>query len=314
MNKDIRNRVHVDHNDIIGLNFIRSPGRYVFRQYFKQGLRSHIMEMLDPDDIRKQEKGEVINGIKQFPWAEPLKMLRIFRSAFCSPETVLEEIRKYKIVERFLPKDAYARSWEFVVDYLCEGRRNVMLCGLQEYVEGEVLNPWELTRDAYLALLLKDHFKDHSNSPAKGSANGPSGGKETPGDDPLGERADRLIQRSQHKSARLLEGLKKMILEANYVPDLAGVGNLILTAAGDIILVDINNISSVSFEPAIRLDDKGYPICDKSIEAISLLEQHVLGRAIDKTEPIYRVFLMPQRMNRVKELEDEFNRSVLSGR
>jgi hypothetical protein len=318
MNEDIRNKIHVDHKDIIELNFIRNPGKYFFRQYYKQGLRSHIMEVLDPDDIRRQEEGAFIGGVKQFPWAEPLKMLRIFRSVFSSPEAVFEEIKKYKIVEDYLPKDSYARSYEFMVDYLSEGCWNVMLCGLQEYVEGEVLNPWGLTQDAYLAILLKGRYKGHFNGSvndsAEGSAGGPPVGGETLVKLPYEGDAGRLVRRSKQKAARFMEGLKKMILEANYVPDLAGVGNLILTAGGDITLVDINNISGVSFEPSIRLDDKGYPICDKSIEAMSLLEQHVLEKAIDKTEPIYRIFLAPQRMSRVKELEEEFYRSLMSGK
>ena len=82
MIKDIRDKAHISHEDIIELNFIRKPGAHVFRKYHKQGLRSQIMEMLDPDDVIKQNRGEIINGILFFPWAMPLKMLRIFRNMF----------------------------------------------------------------------------------------------------------------------------------------------------------------------------------------------------------------------------------------
>ena len=101
-----------------------------------------------------------------------------------------------------------------------------------------------------------------------------------------------------------------MILEAKYVPDFAGRENLILTPAGNIKLVDINNISKVSFDAAILLDDKGYPVTDKSIEAISILEQKLLDRPLDKTHIVYRIFLDPDRMKRVKKLEDAFHVSV----
>ena len=49
MIKDIRDKIHITHEDIMELNFIRKPGAYVFRKYHKQGLRSQIMELLDPE-------------------------------------------------------------------------------------------------------------------------------------------------------------------------------------------------------------------------------------------------------------------------
>jgi hypothetical protein len=64
-----------------------------------------------------------------------------------------------------------------------------------------------------------------------------------------------------------IKRLKQMIAKIGHVPDLAGAWNLILTRPRNIKLVDINNISRVSFDPVINLDDKGYPICDKSIKA-----------------------------------------------
>ena len=145
MTKDIRDKAHISHEDIIELNFIRKPGAYVFRKYHKQGLRSQIMELLDPDDVIKQNRGEIINGILFFPWAMPLKMLRIFKTRFDSLTDVFEEIRKVKIIEKYLPSDSYAKSEEFIVDYIWNVNRDFILCGLQEYVAGEILNPWETT-------------------------------------------------------------------------------------------------------------------------------------------------------------------------
>ena len=293
MTDDIRDKSHINHNDIVELNFIKKPGVYVFRKYFKQGLRSQIMEVLDPFDVQKQEKGDIIDGIRQFPWAKPLKMLRIFRTKFHSLKEVFEEIKKYKIVENYLPEDSYAKSCEFIVEYVYGGKRDVVLCGLQDYVEGEVLNPWELihTRN------LKDMFSGINDQERH----------------PIGMTADKLIHRVREKAEDLIDGLKRMILEVRYVPDLAGIGNLILTSSGGIKLVDINNISKVSFGPGIKLDDKGYPICDKSIEAISILEQKILDRTIDETGPLYKLFLAPERMEKVKDLEEKFHTSIKNG-
>ena len=47
MPEDIRNKSQISNEDIIGLNFVRAPGCYVFRKYYKQGLRSQILEVLD---------------------------------------------------------------------------------------------------------------------------------------------------------------------------------------------------------------------------------------------------------------------------
>ncbi len=74
--------------------------------------------------------------------------------------------------------------------------------------------------------------------------------------------------------------------------------------------MDINNISRVSFKATIPLDDRGYPVCDKSIEALSLIERKLLGCSIDAQDPLYRVFLDPERMKEVKSIEEEFLRSM----
>lgn len=60
-----------------------------------------------------------------------------------------------------------------------------------------------------------------------------------------------------------------MVAEAGHIPDLAGAGNLIITGTADIRLVDINDISPISLDSSIYLDEKGYPVCDKSIFSTS---------------------------------------------
>jgi hypothetical protein len=292
MTTDIRDKSRITHEDILELNFIRKPGAYVFRKYHKQGLRSHIMEVLDPEDLIKQNQGEMIDGIRIFPWAKPLKILRIFRTKFFSTEEVFEENKKLRIVEKYLPDDSYAKSDEFVVDYIWNSNRDFILCGLQEYVEGEVLNPWDPISEHQLARLF---------APIKGY--GPNGFQMT---------SEQRIKKFYKKVEHFIACVKKMILEANYVPDFAGVENLLITPAGNIKLVDINNISKVFLRPEISLDDKGYPVCDKSIEAISMLEKKLRGKSSDMTEKLYKIFLDPQRMKEVGTLEEKFHLSATS--
>ena len=290
MIKDIREKAHISHEDIIELNFIRKPGAYVFRKYHKQGLRSQIMEMLDPDDVIKQNRGEIIDGILFFPWAMPLKMFRLFRTRFDSLTDVFEEIRKLKIIEKYLPSDSYAKSEEFIVDYMWNGNRDFILCGLQEYVAGEILNPWETTGINQLDNFFSGISVNRPNAPEM--------------------TTDQLVTKFRKKVENFIKSVKKMILEASYVPDFAGLENLLVTPEGDIKLVDINNVSRVSFGPDISLDDKGYPVCDKSIEAISILEQKLLDKPIDKNEALYKIFLDPLRMKEVSNLEEKFHRSL----
>jgi len=109
------------------------------------------------------------------------------------------------------------------------------------------------------------------------------------------------------QAERFVLQLKKLISKAGYVPDLAGSGNLILTPSGLIKLVDINNISRVSFDSPIPLDDRGYPVCDKSVEALSMLERNLAGRPLDPDDGIYQVFLAPARMEKVRIIEREFH-------
>jgi hypothetical protein len=179
-----------------------------------------------------------------------------------------------------------ARSNEFLVDFTGRGQREPILCGLQEYMQGETINPWNRLDDEELASL-----KERMPYP------------ECP--EPQGE----WIANARTQAERFVLRLKDLISEAGYVPDLAGSGNLILTPSGLIKLVDINNISRVSFDSSIPLDDRGYPVCDKSVEALSMLEKNLVGRCLDPGDPIYRVFLAPARMEKVRSLERHFHRT-----
>ena len=248
------------------------------------------MEVLDPADVEKETTGVEVDGMMLYPQAEPLKMLRIFRTRFETLSDAEEELKRVKIVQTYLAPDHVARSQEFLVDYTVQGRRQMLLCGLQEYVKGEVLEPWSHLDKAYLASLARDM------------------GSET-GED-RGVTNSRWFLSVQEKTENLVSKLKQMVVEAGHIPDLAGVGNLILTRSGKIKLVDINNISNVSFDATIPLDDRGYPVCDKSIRVISLLEEKLLGRSVGEDDPIYKTFVRPERIKEVKALEEKFHLSM----
>ena len=290
MTEDVREKTSLDHQAVVSLNFIRDSSIYVFRRHYRQGLRSHIMEVLKRMDVAREKTGIEIDGVRWFPRAKPVKMLRVFKTKFKRREEAIEEIGTVKIIEKYLGFNHIAASNEFLVEYLVRGRKDILLCGLQEYVEGEVLDPWgSITRGHLAALLVRMN---------KGSG------------DRSETSSELWIQRVRTGAERFIEEVKRMILEAGHVPDLAGVGNILLTPAGDIKLVDINNISKVSFESSIEVDDKGYPVCDTSIKALSLLEQKVLDRSIDMKETIYRTFLDTQRMKEVRILQERFDSSM----
>ena len=287
---DIRDKLYIDHKDVLGLNFIRDPGTYVYRRHYRQGMRSHIMEVLDPKDVENETKGIVIDGLKLYPRAQPLNMLRIFRTRFNALKNAEEEVRRVKTIEAYLFPDNLARSSEFIVDYIRQGKRELILCGLQEYVKGAALEPWSHLGKDQMASLLYDMVFEKVDDPVM--------------------ITDRWIHIMREKAENFIGKIKQMIMETNHVPDLAGVGNLFLTRSGDIKLVDINNISRVSFDPIIHLDDRGYPVCDKSIEALSFLEQKLLGKPLHSNDIIYKTFLDPIRMKEVQAIDKEFHRSI----
>ncbi|AOY56843.1 MULTISPECIES: hypothetical protein [Desulfococcus] len=287
--EDIRDKVDIRDEDIRRLNFIRDAGRYVFRKHFRQGLRSRIMAVLDADDVVRETSGEMVDGIRVFPRARPRKMLRIFTKRFERSAHAHEEARTYKIIEAGLGNRHVATSSEFIVTYRRTGRGRpweIVLCGLQEYVAGEILDPWGFFYEKHLEALC-------SSIQAKDG-------------DPRGHSFENWVRNVRKSAEDLIVRLKEMILKTGFIPDLSGFGNLILTPEGDIKLVDINNVSRVVFDDVVRTDDRGYPVCDKSIEVMAVLEQQLLGRAVDMNALLYRHFLDTERTNQVKILEEKF--------
>jgi hypothetical protein len=286
---DIRDMPFIGHDDVIELNFIRNPCPYVFRRHFRQGLRSHIMEVLKPVHIEKEAAGTMIDGRRWYPRARPQKIFRIFRTRLKTLANALDEIARVKILEHYLAPVFLAKSEEFIVDYAGPDGRHIMLCGFQEFVEGEILDPWSaLDPVELMAAMYHRLYGDKAHSD---------------------EDKARWMDAARAMGALFIARIKQMIAEKNHLPDLAGVGNLVMVASGEIKLVDLNNISSVVLNADILLDDRGYPVSDKSIEALSLLERNLLNRSIDTGEAIYRKFLDPRRMKEVKDLEAAFHRS-----
>lgn len=289
MPEDIRDKPYITHDDVVGLNFINPSPPYVFRRHYRQGLRSHVMELLHPGDVELETTGTLIDGHRRFPKATPHKIFRLFRTRLQIPQEALTEIERVKIVENYLAPEYLARSNEFIVDYLGPNGHELMLCGLQEYVSGEIVDPWNLLNgEQFLNALCHE----------LGAATGPS--------DTLRRR---WHEHTRRQASRFVSRIKQMIHETEYIPDLAGLGNMIMMPSGRIKLVDINNISRVHFDTTIRLDDRGYPVCDKSIEALAMLERKILGHPIDGNDAIYRTFLTARRMEEVAALERQFLQS-----
>lgn len=290
MPEDIRDKSYTNNEDILGLNFIRDPGVYFYRRHYREGLRSHIMEVLNPEAVENEKRGIVIDGFRWYPRAEPIKILRIFRTRFSILKDAWEELNRVRIIQTYLAPDHLAESQEFLVDYSRQGKHDILLCGLQEYVQGQILDPWSILNRDHLVSLRHDMGLDNTKDSARIS--------------------DQWIRNVREMADNFIKKLKQMIEETGHVPDLAGIGNLILTRSGNIKLVDINNVSRVTFDPVINLDDRGYPICDKSIEALSLIERKLLGRSSLRTEPIYETFLNPERMKEVRALDEKFHLSM----
>ena len=244
------------------------------------------MEILDPSDVNVEQTGKMVAGVRCFPKATPRWMFRIFRARLKTLENALFEIGRVKIVERYLAPGFMARSTECIVDYQGPEGRDLMLCGFQEYVAGQILDPWTILGAAELLPTLYETFRHQGSS--------------------LGLSEDQWIRAVKEKGDRFVGNIKRMVSEAGHIPDLAGAGNLIITAGGGIRLVDINNISGVSLDPSIHLDEKGYPVCDKSIEALSLIEEKILGRPVDMQGDIYKHFLHPERFKALKAEEALF--------
>ncbi|MCP3875678.1 MAG: hypothetical protein GY699_21300 [Desulfobacteraceae bacterium] len=283
--KDIRDQTYLSGSEVQNLNFIKESESYMFRKYYRSGLRSHIFEVLLIKDVHKESQGEIIDGIRLFPRAKPKKIFRILRSRFESKDTIFNEIKKYNILLNALGPDLIAQSQEFVVEYTGTGTRQIVLCGLQEYVEGEILDPWRIFDENYLTNIYQSTPQRESNH-------------------------CKLAQTAKKNIATFVKKIHIMIKETGYIPDLAGNGNLILTPDGGLKLVDINNIVEIKLDNKILIDDKGYPSCDVSIDVLSILERDILQKDIHIDDPIYKVFLTPKRKKRVKALEKKFYNSL----
>jgi len=284
---DIRDQRSISHDEVLSLNFINPAAPYLFRKHFRQGLRSHIMEILDPRDLENERNGAVApDGVRRFPKARPRRMLRIFRSRLCTLDNALKEIGRVKTVERYLSPDFMATSVECVVDYWGPEGRDLLLCGFQEYVAGNIVDPWTILDHPDLLPSLYDG--------AAGRA------------DEVAPSMNRWIRIVRQNGSEFVARIKRMIIQSATIPDLAGAGNLIVTASGEIRLVDINNISPVDFDGSVLLDEKGYPVCDKSIEALALIEKKVAGQPVDKHGGLYKHFFNSARREAVKAKEAAF--------
>ena len=298
---DIRDQAHLSGSEVKKLNFIKNSKTLVFRKYFRSGLRSHIFEVLLAGDILKETQGEIIDGIRMFPRARPVKMFRILRNRFESSEAVFLEIKKYNTLLKFLGPDLIACSEEFMADYAGGKKNQIVLCGLQEYVEGQILDPWRLFGDNYLMDLFRSMTRQGSSPQAKAAQ-----AKVAQAKIARAEVAKAIVKTAKKNITTFVERIRQMIAQTGYIPDLAGIGNLILTHSGTLKLVDINNIVKIKRSDPILLDDKGYPSCDVSIEVLSILERDILKKDISKDDPLYRFFLSPERKKRVTAIEKEF--------
>jgi hypothetical protein len=286
MPEDIRDKAHINHDDVVALNFIKASGPYVFRRHFRQGLRSHIMEVLRKRDVEWERTGVVAAGVRWYPKAKPVRMFRIFKTRLTSLEKALDEIRCVKIVERYLAPEYVATSCEFIVDYLKPEARDILLCGFQAYEPGEIVDPWSVLEGRSFVAAMYDSLQGIVGAMDIGP--------------------DRWAALVRTKAAGFVQRIKTMITKEGYIPDLAGMGNLVMATTGEIKLVDINNISKVRMDTEIALDDRGYPVLDKSIEALYLLEGKMLGRTAHGDDPLYGFFINPQRREAVKRHEENF--------
>lgn len=276
---DIRTKPTLSNNDIVSLNFIRQPCPYCFRIHYREGLRSRLLQVLKPEDVRREAQGVMHKGLRLFPVAQPVGMLRIFKKHFKAWQEVQNEIENYKLVQYYIPPHHYAASSEFIVNYIHNGKNQILLCGLQEYVPGEAVDPWhENTR-------LKIET-DMDNSPTG------------------------TLDLALSNLTSFINCIKAMVLQTRTIPDLAGVGNLILTPDAGIKLVDINNISRFAYTRSIPLDDKKYPVSDKSVQALYNLETRVLENENAKNEKLYQFFLDPRRIQSVHKVEIAFQRET----
>ena len=285
---DIRDRRHLTDQDILTLNFIKTDVPFVFRRHYREGLRSHIFEVHDPESVALEKYGVTENGIRIFPRSAPFAMLRLMRYRFHSAGEALAEIERFHTMRGFLTTDFVADSEEFLVDYRIHGRMELLLCGFQEYVAGEIFDPWAFERYPATLSSLADQVLSLQDT---------------------GMTKRGFLDLLEQNGRQFVKASKRMMDQAGLIPDLSGVGNLILTKDACFKLVDINNISRVRFSPDVYIDDKGYPVCDKSMEVLAILEEHFFDiprTHLVQKDPVYRLFLDPGRLDRVREKEKAF--------
>lgn len=288
--EDIRKKPVLRNDDIRSLNFIREQNACIFRRHYRSGLRSHIMEMLSAGDVRNETHGVVIDGIRWFPRAKPLKMLRMFRRYFKNRSHAMEEIHRFKIVANHLGHEHLALSEEFLVTHAFGQEHDILLCGLQEYVNGENLDPWTRIGAGYVGYLVDRLLKTKDRSEILSK--------------------EQLTENIIKNTDSFVSRIKTMIVEKSHVPDLAGIRNILITGRGQVKLVDINNISIISRSGCVTTDDIGYPVCDKSIEALSLIEKIILGREIESRDPVYATLFQPERQSEIEKLAGRFHESI----
>ena len=266
------------------INFLRIPGHYQLRRYFRAGLRSQLLELISTRDLEKEIHGILVSGIRRFPRANPLKMVRILKNRFSSCATALEEIKRYRTLLTFLGSDFVAQSEEFIVEHREKDQNHILLCGLQEYIEGTILDPWHLSGESSL-----EHF--YIPNP------------ET--------TTQEFTRQAVFDIKGFVGAITAMVKQTGLIPDLAGDGNLMLSRRGRLKLVDINNIIKIKPGPEIQLDDKGYPCCDKSMEVLSILG-HKIARIQSPLvdDPFLGKFFDLERRQRVNELEQAFYQNL----
>ncbi len=283
---DLLNKAFLSEADMRQLNFISKLPANHTRRHFRQGLRSHIFEILSAADVYKELNGEVVNGVRMFPRAVPQYMFRIMRTPFATLNEALDEVTKYKLLLRFLGPECIARSDEFIVEYRVSGKKTIVLCGLQEYVTGAILDPWSLFKQIPFDVFFRSKF-------------------------PKEKLYKNCVKTAIDSIAAFVRKVRKMVFESGYIPDLAGNGNLVLTPQGAIRLVDINNIIRIEKKDTIFLDDKQYPSCDKSVEVLAIFEQEILKTKNLLDDPLYGHYLTVERKEKVSRLEEKFNQSFV---
>ncbi|MCP4114233.1 MAG: hypothetical protein GY737_02315 [Desulfobacteraceae bacterium] len=276
---DITTAPFLSNSSLEQFNFLRTSAAGRFRRHFRSGLRSHLFELIRAEDLETEQTGKIIGNIRLFPRARPSRMLRVLRTPFDSLDQALGEIQKYKLLLKYLGPGLIAKSEEFIVEYRGTGAREILLCGLQEYIRGTTLDPWHLTGKEALKHFYTPNATTH-------------------------------YREFTHRAARdiktFVAAVRRMIHATAHIPDLAGVGNLMLTHEGGLKLVDINNVIKIRQNPDIHLDDRGYPCCDKSMEVLFILEHKILQQPLPMDDPLYQRFFTPERIDRVKELEQAF--------